>query len=73
VVKALDDSIKTSTDPFTWYMWQFTEAKFAPISFTSTPTACPTYYYVTDTDYDRTVISGSIVYIDKTDPALYKI
>lgn len=72
-VKALDDSIKTADDPFNWHMWQFAEAKFAPLVLSSTPQACPTYYYLTDTDINRTVMPVSIMKIDETDSATYYI
>jgi hypothetical protein len=53
-VKALDGTIKTSTSPFLWDTWQLAEAKFAPIVVSSTFTPCPTTYWVTDVNFERT-------------------
>lgn len=54
IVKAMDNSIKTATSPFLWDMWQLAEAKFDPITVSSTPTSCPTTYWVTDVNFERT-------------------
>jgi len=53
-IKALDGTIKTSTSPFLWDTWQLAEAKFAPIVVSTTPTSCPTTYWVTDVNFERT-------------------
>ena len=63
---ALDGTSRSSTNPFTWHMWQFAQANFNQIVVSATPTACPVVYSVTDVDYDRTPIDSSIMVIDTT-------
>jgi hypothetical protein len=53
-------------------MWQFAEVKFNQIALSSTPTACPTAYELTDVNFERTPISSNIMIIDYSD-ATYKI
>ena len=53
-------------------MWQFAEVQFNQIAISTTPTACPTTYVLTDVNFERTPISSSIMIIDSS-AATYKL
>ena len=65
-ITATDGSSRSETSPFTWHMWQYAQANFNPIVLSSTPTACPTTYFVTDTNAERTEISYNTIIINYT-------
>jgi hypothetical protein len=47
-------------------MWQYAEVYFQPIVVSSTPTACPTTYFVTDVNFARTEITHDTIFIDQS-------
>ena len=68
-ISAIDGSgTRSEANPFTWHMWQYAQANFNQIVLSSTPSPCPTTYFVTDTNYERTTISSSTIIIDQTNP-----
>lgn len=47
-------------------MWQLAEAKFAPIALSSTETPCPTTYFITDVNFERTEIDHKTMILVNT-------
>jgi len=64
VVKAADGTTRTFASPFLWDMWEYAEVYFDPIVISHTFTDCPTTYFVTDSNFERTEITHNTIFID---------